>query len=471
MDNSVSLMTGRIRSFGVIFALLLAVGCVVAGVRVDAQEVVTLSQSSGDRRISVTMDQAIVVQSAEPFADVSIAQPEIADIEALSSTSLYLYGRRRGRTTLTLIGPEGRLIANLTVVVESETGELKQRLSELLPRERVTVSSLGDGVVLSGEMTGAREVDQAMAMARAYAGDNVTNMMSVGGGQQVSLKVRIAEMNRSAAKELGIGLGVADGSGSTILQGGSGNIVTDLDGSAIFAIQRSGFGAIDAVVSVSDSLLLAASIEALESKGLARMLAEPTLVALSGGEAEFLAGGEVPVPTVNDDGDVDVEYRPVGVSLGFRPVVVARDKINISVSSEVSSIDANLGTTVGSQRLQGFSVRRATTQVELRDGQSFAIAGLYQDDFSDGVDQVPILGDIPILGALFRSARYRRNETELVIIVTADLVGPVDDARRLPDPLRRMPIPNERELFLFGNVSGRGQGVPAFDGPFGYAVK
>ena len=441
--------------------------------RLHAQDVVTLMQGAGDRRITVAVDQAVVVQSAEPFADISIAQPEVADIEALSETSLYLFGRRRGRTSLTLIGPEGRLIANVTVIVESETSELRQRLSELLPGERVQVSSIGDGVVLSGEMTGAREVDQAMALARAYSGDNVTNLMSVGGTQQVSLKVRIAEMNRSAAKQLGIGIGVAD-RGRTGSGFGSGGVRVLPSGvpSGIFSGgPQGGFGALDAVVSVSDSVLLNVAIDALEAKGLARLLAEPTLVALSGGEAEFLAGGEVPVPTVGEDGDVDVEYRPVGVSLAFRPTVTARDQIDIAVSSEVSSIDTNLGVTVGTQQLQGFSVRRATTQVQLRNGQSIAIAGLYQDDFTDGVDQVPVLGDIPVLGALFRSARFRRNETELVILITADLVGPVNDVRRLPDPLRRMPIPNERELFLFGNVSGRGAGVPAFDGPFGYAVK
>ena len=170
---------GAWRVLLLLVALTTALTC-----RVEAQDIVTLSQGAGDRRLTVVVDQAVVVRSAEPFVDVSVAQPEVADVEALSETSLYLYGRRRGRTSLTLIGPEGRLIANVTVIVEPETSELKQRLSELLPGENIQVRSLGDGVVLSGEVTGAREVDQAMALARAYSADDVTNLMSVGAGSR-----------------------------------------------------------------------------------------------------------------------------------------------------------------------------------------------------------------------------------------------------------------------------------------------
>ncbi|MGR3484971.1 MAG: type II and III secretion system protein family protein [Paracoccaceae bacterium] len=433
-----------------------------------AQRVITLTQGAGDRRVVVGVDQAVVLRADRAFADVSVAQPEIADIEVLSETSLYVFGRGRGRTSLTLIDASGGLIANVTVVVDQRATELEQRLAELLPGEDVRVDTLGGGVVLSGQLSGAREVDQAMALARAYAGEEVTNLMSVGGGQQVSLRVRIAEVSRSAAKQLGIGLGAADGR-SSAASGGVNVLPGGVPSNVFRGGPQGGFGALDAVVSVSQGLQLNVAIDALESNGLARLLAEPTLVALSGGEAEFLAGGEVPVPSIDADGDVTIVYRPVGISLSFRPTVVTGDRINVAVASEVSSIDDALGTSVGSQRLAGFSVRRATTQVELRDGQSIAIAGLYQDGFSDGIDQVPVLGDIPVLGALFRSARFQRDETELVILITAHLVGPVDDVRALPDPLARAPIPTEGELFLFGTLSGRGAATPAFDGPFGYA--
>lgn len=450
------------------------VGVIVAAsaAAAQAQPVVSLATSDADRTLTVIVDQAVVVESAASFADVSIAQPEVADVQPLTGRSLYLLGKQRGRTSLTLLGGAGELIANITVVVQPDIAELKQRLAQLLPQERIDVRPAGGGLVLSGAVSGAQAVDRAVSLARAYAGQDVTNLMSVGGAQQVSLKVRIAEINRSAAKDLGIGIGIgAQGrSGDSIAGVGTGNIDTDIAGGTAFTRgATNGFGVLDAVVSITDSLLLAVTINALETKGFARMLAEPNLVALSGGEADFLAGGEVPVPRVNEDGEVDVTFRPVGVSMAFKPTVLSDDRINIAVTSEVSSVDPTLGTTVGGLQILGFSVRRATTTVELKDGQSFAIAGIYQDNFADNVSQVPWLGDVPILGALFRSADFQRGETELVVLVTADLVGPVDDRNALSDPTERVSIPNESDLFLFGDVGG--EGAPPFDGPFGYALE
>jgi pilus assembly protein CpaC len=472
----------RIRLFG---AMAVCVLVALAAVQpAPAQSVLKVQRGLASSDVVVLTNRAVVVESTEPFTELSVAQPEIADVQPLSETSIYILGRQRGATTLTLLGEGGALISNVTVRVMPDLGELKNRLGTLLPGEDIEVRPSGTGVVLSGVVTGASKIDQAMRLARAYVGDNVTNLMSVGGTQQVSLKVRIAEMSRSVGKEIGINLGLvgANNRASPFAQtgdnidigGGDGQIFPDggeFDG---FTNILSSFGTFGAVFSIANNYLLDLQIDALEEKGFARLLSEPTLVALSGNEAEFLAGGEVPIPTVNEDGEVDVEFRPVGVNVIFEPRVLDDNLINLAVSAEVSDVDAALSTTSSGIDITGFRVRRATTTIELRDGQSFAIAGLYEDDFADTVRQVPFLGDIPVLGTLFRSTSFQKGETELVIIVSVNLVTPVGGEEELALPTDRIQIPNEAELFLFGNTVAGGGAVmtstQGFDGDFGYAV-
>jgi len=452
---------------------------------VSAQSVLQASRGLASNDVTVLTNRAVVVASTEPFVELSVAQPEIADVQPLSDRSIYILGKTRGATTLTLLGDGGRLISNVTVHVRPDLGELKERLRTLLPNDPIEVRSAGSGIVLSGIVSGAAKVDRAMALARAYAGDNVTNMMSVGGTQQVSLKVRVAEMTRDAAKDIGVNLGLASRNldaapfaqtGESITNNlGDGQFSNPAGEEAQFTNLLSSFGVFGAVFSIANNFLLDVQIDALENKGFARMLAEPTLVALSGSEAEFLAGGEVPIPTVDEDGDIDVEFKAVGVNVIFEPTVLDDDLINLAVSAEVSAVDPALSSVTNDITILGFSVRRATTTIELRDGQSFAIAGLYEDDFQDSVAQVPLRGDVPILGTLFRSTEFQKNESELVIIVTANLVTPVDNVDELALPTDRIRIPNEFELFLMGNtVAGDGTNLMAsqdFDGSFGYVVE
>jgi pilus assembly protein CpaC len=401
--------------------------------------------------LRLSVDQARIFQADRPFAEIQIAQPEIAEVQPLNRDTIYVLGRSRGRTSLALLDDQQRLIASATVVVSPDIEELKERLAALLPRARIEVRSAGGGVVLSGAVDDAASVERAMAVARAYAGDDVTNLLTVGSRQQVSLQVRIAEMSRTAAKELGISLGANTAGADYAL------------GAATLGGIADPFGAIGAALTIGD-VLLNVSIDALEEKGFARTLAEPNLVALSGGEAEFLAGGQVPIPIRDEDGDVDVEFRSVGVSLGFEPTVLEDDTISLALATEVAAIDD----TIEVLGIPGFLVRRASTTIELRDGQSFAIAGLYQDDFADNIRQAPWLGDIPVLGTLFRSTEFRRGESELVVIVSANLVAPVEDRRAIPLPFDRIRIPNERELFLMGQtVVDR----PGFAGDYGYVLE
>jgi len=406
-----------------------------------AQSVLRASRGLASNDVTVLSNRAVVVESTEPFVELSVAQPEIADVQPLSDRSIYILGKQRGATTLTLLGEGGRLISNVTINVRPDLGELKERLATLMPNDPIEVRSAAAGIVLSGVVSGAAKIDRAMTLARAYAGENVTNMMSVGGTQQVSLKVRIAEMNRDAAKDLGVSLGVSSRnaraqpfvqSGNAINNNlGEGSFQDPTSDTPQFSNILSSFGVFGALFSIADNYLLDVQIDALEEKGFARLLAEPTLVALSGTEAEFLAGGEVPIPTVDEDGQTDVEFKNVGVSVVFQPTVLEDDLINLAVSAEVSNVDPALSTVSNNIDILGFAVRRATTSIELRDGQSFAIAGLFQDDFEDTVSQVPWLGDVPVLGTMFRSSGFQRNETELVILVTANLVVPVDDAEQL----------------------------------------
>ena len=404
-------------------------------------EVLRVMQGQASEALNVPMNRAVVVESDVPFAELSIANPGIADISTLSDKSIYVLGKAPGRTTLTLLSPEGTLISNVDVHVTPDIAEFKERLQQILPGENIEVRTANDGIVLSGQVSSTAKLDRALDLARRYAPDRVSNLMVVGGTQQVMLKVRFAEMNRTVSKSLG---GMLNGTG------GTGNGVTNIGGGAGLTNKFGGVGVSFGVGDLAFQVLL----EALESKGMVRTLAEPNLTALSGQEAKFLAGGEYPVPVAQDNDTISVEFKPFGVELNFTPVVVDQDIINLTIDAAVSSLDPSSGFSTGEDgfTISAFKRRQTSTTVEMRDGESFAIAGLLQDDFRNTVSQLPWAADIPVLGALFRSADYERNQSELVIIVTPHLVTPVAGAA-LALPTDRVRIPTERELFLFGDVA------------------
>lgn len=468
----------RILIFAVSLGLL---GIAAVVEQANAQSVLKISRGLKSNNVSVFIDRAVVLESGVRFLEVSVANPEIADVSPLSDRSVYIFGRRRGTTTLTLLGEGGRLITNVTIKVEADHSELKQRLRQLLPREPIEVRTANGGLVLSGVVSGKEKVDRAMTLARAYAGDAVANMMTVGGTQQVMLKVKIAEISRGNGKELGISFAGSGGNNNVAIGGSTGTGLRN-DGAGgidqLIPDLGSFAGYFGAAVRILDDLILAIQIDALEQKGFARTLAEPNLVALSGSEAEFLAGGEVPIPVLGEDGQVTIEFKPIGVNLIFRPTVLDSNIINLDLSASVSSPDASLSTTTGGIEVLGFNVRRATTTVELKDGQAFAIAGLLRETFTDSIGQVPWLGDLPVIGPIFRSTNYQKNLSEVVIMVSAHLVAPVDDESELSLPTDRIAIPNERQLFLSGMThdgAGPGEGEAytgaGFDGDYGYVVE
>jgi pilus assembly protein CpaC len=446
-----------------------------------AAETLRVMTGSPTGALQVPMNRAVVVESDVPFAELSIANPGIADISTLSESSIYVLGKAPGRTTLTLLSADGKLIANVDVQVTPDVAEFKERLRQILPGENIEVRTANDGIVLSGTVSSTAKLDRALDLANRYAPERVSNLMMVGGTQQVMLKVRFAEMQRSVAKNLGASLGIRSNSATVGGVVGTGNfgttasVNTALD-NGIFPNSGNSNGSLG-LGFTAGSLEFAVLIEALESKGVVRTLAEPNLTALSGQEAKFLAGGEYPIPVAGGDNGITIEYKPFGVELNFTPVVVDGDIINLTLNAAVSSIDNTITLESGGFTINAFRRRETSTTVELRDGESFAVAGLLQDDFRNLNDQVPWLGDVPVLGALFRSAQYQRAQSELVIIVSAHLVTPTR-GEALALPTDRVRLPTEKELFLYGQVQGRHMTGAAgevarqdFGSPYGYVME
>ena len=431
--------------------------------------------------LRVPMNRAVVVESEALFAELSVANPQIADIATLSERTIYVLGRAPGRTTMTLLGGDGGLIANVEVQVIPDLAEFRERLREILPNEPIEVRSANDGIVLSGTVSSGQTLDRALELAQRYAPDRVSNLMVVGGTQQVMLRVRFAEMSRSVRRDLGMSLGIdgtALGQGNGVSLGGgqySGGGASDFSTNPGFPGAAAGREGALGLSFGSNSLQISVLLEALEANGVVRTLAEPNLSALSGQSASFLAGGEYPVPVQTSDGTT-VEFRPFGIQLAFTPTVVSDEVINLEMAAEVSAIDAQL--TNATTGVPGLRTRSTSTTVEMRDGESFAIAGLLQDDFRDSIGQVPWLGDIPVLGSLFRSANYQREQSELVIIITAHLVSPTR-GEALALPTDRIRIPTENELFLLGQTAGRPASGSAagdvaqqdFSGSYGYVME
>jgi pilus assembly protein CpaC len=437
-------------------------------------QTLTIMRGTANEPLNVPMNRAIVLESDTAFAELSVANPGIADISTLSDKTIYVLGKTPGRTTMTLLTQDGKLISNIEVHVTPDIEEFKERLQQILPGENIQVRTANDGIVMSGTVSSTAKLDRALDLANRYSPDKVSNLMQVAGTQQVMLKVRFAEMQRSVSKSLSSSLGVRGGTDIAV-GGATGGLVNAANNNNTVTLADGTRGALG-LGFTAGSLEFGVLLEALESKGVVRTLAEPNLTALSGQEAKFLAGGEYPIPVASGNGTISIEYKPFGVELNFTPVVVDGDTINLQINAAVSSIDSTTTLESAGFSVNAFKRRETSTTVEMRDGESFAIAGLLQDDFRDLNGQVPWLGDIPILGTLFRSADYQRNQSELVIIVTPHLVTPTR-GEALALPTDRVRIPTEKELFLFGKTAGSQRGAAGevsrqdFSGSYGYTME
>lgn len=401
-------------------------------------------------QFSLSIGKSQIIYSPKSLDQVVIGSPEIADIKLLSDRQVLILGKTPGRTNLVFRDKKRSLIAVIDVVVGYDLDAIKRNVYEALPYEQaIEVRGINDEVMISGEVSSLLSMDTALAIASSYVPKNkVRNMLHVGGGQQVMLTVKISEVARSSLRELGVQTQLNDSTGG-------GNSYSLITGAGL----ASSFGQYVSNVVDSSFDLVKLEIQALETKGLAKTLAEPNLIALSGQEASFLAGGEFPVPVAQTFGaagstpTITVDYKEFGVGLKFTPTVLSSKKINLKLNIEVSAIDPSLSTpTGGGLSVPGLTTRRAGTTVEVADSQSFAIAGLIQSDMHNAIDQIPGLGNIPILGALFRSSRFKREETELVIVITPQLVTPVP-GKKLSYPTDNFVPPNSFDQYLIGSMS------------------
>ena len=480
-------LTHRIGTATAILVFVLAVVVLFAGPASAQSRVVTVSDETKHAgEFVVPINKSQILQMDVPFSDLLVGNAEIADVLALTDRSIYVLGKALGSTSLTIYGRNRSLIAVMDLVVTYDINGLKTRLFELLPDESIEVRPLNASIVLSGTVSSATKMKRAATVAAQFTGDEerVVNMMSVKGSQQVLLAVRFSEMTRSASKDIGLSSALVGDDFAIVTGASPGSDLafgTSLPGTGVALTGTlatfTGFASGVTTFGLGNGTGLALAFDALESKGLSKTLAEPNLIALSGETASFLAGGEFPIPVASEDG-ITVTFKEFGVSLSFTPTVLDDGLINLVVSPEVSSVDrtlvVNLG--AGDSDIPGISTRRATTTVELRDGQSFAIAGLLQDDFSDNIEQFPFLGDLPILGALFRSTDFQRNETELVILVTPHLVQPAP-AGALATPTDNFIPPSDANLFLMGRMEDPQSGIGplggggGIDGSYGHIIK
>lgn len=453
------------------------------GVSWAAEEQVALEfggRSANEIRLPVGRSQ--IITSPVALEQVVIGSPEVADIKLLSAGRVLILGIKPGRTNLVFRQKGGDLVALMDVVVGYDLNGIKKRIFDGMPSEdRLQVRDSNDKLILAGEVSSAYAMDMALNVARSYVpADKVINLMQVSGGSQVLLEVRIAEIDRNSLKGLGVETSLSDAGGDFQFNGPTLITATNREsvtfGDTLWTPEDSG---------MLDSLSF--KIRALETKGLAKTLAEPNLVALSGQEANFLAGGEIPIPvyqTSTTGSGITIEYKEFGVGLRFTPTVLDASKINLKLLSEVSSLGTtaySLGTGVN---IPSINTSRAGTTIELADGQSFAIAGLMQSNMNNAIRQVPLLGSIPVLGALFRSSDYQREETELVVLVTAHLVKPTD-ASHLALPTDVFVPPSAIDQYLLGRLEGtpkeRGRAKDKEDkrsgreggmeGPVGHQVK
>lgn len=432
----------------------------------------------------VPLNRSEVVTSAAELSEVMVANPEIADIFVHGKNSVSVIGKSLGVTTVRMLDADGKVVRELDVHVTYDLPAIRKALHEFLPHEQVGVEMVNTRIALTGEISSAESGASAVEIASQFVSQQadqpqatgadgapvplIMNLMRVRSGQQVMLRIRFGEIKRSTIKALGSTLNVSRSSGDLAF-----NVLSPSAVSATDSALRS----LSGVYNINSGTSVTATLEALERDSLIKILAEPNLVTVSGETAEFLSGGEVPIPSSTSDGEIQVEFKTFGVSLRFTPFVLSENRIRIQVQPEVSVRNDAQGIPLiqNGPLVPAFDVRRASTTVELAPGESFMIAGLLEDTLTSTVDQVPGINEIPIFSALFRSTDYQRDETELVIAVTPYLVDPLksSDVRLPSDNFRPASF---METFLYGalgSLSGNARSIsqtPTMEGPIGFMV-
>ncbi len=452
-----------------VLGLVLAAAVGAGALPAQATPDTTAYEGRAGAVMQVPLNKSQTLRLDRAYAKALIGNPEIADVLPTSINSIYVMGKKIGSTNLTIYDRKGGLVAVVDVMVGPDAMGLKKQLADLMPAERISVSVSNDSLILQGNTDSPASAERIATIAETFAPKKVLNLMSVNQPQQVLLEVRFAEMTRGTVKQLGIS--------SVNYQNSMQNPLTANSGGISVPAINPAANPYSALINVLGNSLQI-KIDALEQQGLIHTLAQPNLVALSGESASFLAGGEFPVPTgVDAFGRLSIEFKQFGVSLAFVPTVIGDGLINLSVAPEVSSLDQSAGIQLSGIQIPGLKVRRAKTALELRDGEAFAMAGLIQSDFNDTVKAIPLLGRIPVLGALFRSTYFNRNETELVIVVTPHIVKPVRPVQ-IALPTDRVVQPSDTDLLLNGRTERPGPLRPlngvkpgGLDADYGHVVK
>jgi pilus assembly protein CpaC len=501
--------------------LLTGLLCLIAMTAARAQDLTDQVVRAGrSTSLTVPLYKSRVVEVPQPVKRVSIGNPDIADVLILKSNELYILGKDLGSTNVLLWDRDDKLISAIAVAITHDIDGLKRQLAAVMPNEKIEVGSAQRNIVLSGTVTSLLKMDAALRIANSYLEQAATakekimfkpesgtstgadqggekkvgeviNLLSVGGAQQVMLQVRVAEVRRDAVKSLNAQFNALNNNGKWVVGGVNGGatfpdakfVPNDVRVPVFGNGTKSGGDPIGPVITefhpntpsitgsglfasfLSNEFLANIVLDAAQQQGLAKILAEPTVTTLTGQEATFLSGGSFPIPVPQQNGAIGIEYKDFGVKLVFQPLILDNGRINLKLNISVSElVQANslVVTPITSSAVfavPALSERRAGSTVELADGQSIGIAGLMNESMRDAVNRFPGLGNIPILGALFRSQSYQKGQTELVILVTAKLAKPMKPAEvRLPTD--SVVDPSNAEFFLGGRIEGSAASAP-----------
>ncbi len=484
----------KVMAGGVVAALALALAANNA-TPLNAQSV-NISQPNS--RISVAVGGGKLITLPASIEDIFIADNNIADVQVRSPRQVYIFGKKGGQTSFYATSASGKVVYSAEVSVGAEISSIDQMLSLAMPEAKIAVSTTNSFVLLTGTIANPDDAEEAENLVQAFVGDGtrVVSRLKTATPMQVNLKVRFAEVSRSLAKEINGNVLTRDTTGGFqfgVSRGRSFGTITDftstlpqLDASQLFGLPAGSVSLpFDPVtqqfVTASGTAFnytngsdlntiqaagrlfgidIATALDVSERVGLVSTLASPNLTTISGETATFLAGGEFPIPTSTGLGEVSVQFKNYGVSLSYTPTVLSNGRISIRVAPEVSEITSNGAVVINGFSIPAVSTRRAETTVELGSGESFMIAGLMQNSYNSAIDKTPGLADVPILGSLFKSDGYRRNETELMIVVTPYLVKPVSDSE-IVLPTDGFKAANDVERFLLNrNHSGSGGDRP-----------
>lgn len=476
---------GAWRAFLLAWAALALAGPFVPAAFAQQTMTVALSEGAVTRAV-LQPGTTMTITTSKAFSDLVIGNPDVADVVPLSDQSLYIQGKVNGVTNVSIYGADKTLLGVIDVRVKANFDSVAASIKAAAPGSNVKVSNVNDKIRLTGTVRDAVELARVLEIAQQFQDEPVINALAVADAQQVALEVRVIEASRVAGRDLGVNLRVEGG--TSLLGTGAGvsvnaddngqaqTFLTDAQGRAGTITQTPPFGTLVAQVLEGAGVQVDVVIDALEKKGLARRLAQPNLTTLSGEKAKFTVGGEVPISSTTSGAGgqlaTQITYRPYGVVLEFEPIVLDRGRINLTIKTEVSELDR----TVVVNGNPAFIIRKADTVMELRDGQSFAMAGLLQTVNDRDIKQVPWLGNVPVLGTLFRSTSFQKKETDLVIVVTPRIVRPSSPDEVVNTPLDTTRPTDDVELFALGLLEVDKDTIRAYregrgiTGPYGHII-